>query len=68
MTALRLSLILPKSSMPMTFTFTTSPMRTTSVTELMKPSDSSETCTRPSWLGSTSTNAPNSLMAVTRPS
>src|SRR5262249_55079685 len=65
--ALRLSLMRPWSSMRITFTFTMSPIFTTSCTLLTYPSASSEMWHIPSVPGASSMKAPKSFVLTTLP-
>ena len=61
------SFTLPRSSKPMTFTFTASPTLTTSVVLLTRSFASSEMWTRPSLAPRKFTKAPNSAVFTTLP-
>src|SRR3989442_1493607 len=65
--SLRLSRILPCRSTSSTFTRTSSPSLTSSVTALTRWCASCEMCTSPSTPGSTSTKAPKSMIFLTLP-
>ena len=62
------SFTLPRSSIPISFTLTSSPSLTTSETFSTRPSAISEMCTRPSRGPKKFTNAPKSTVLTTLPS